>query len=79
MEAQLQLSRALMEARTEKDNAVAQALAQARADKSEAVANAKSAQLIKVCQTCSCKITQYEPRSLESANSSMQCIAHCVL
>ena len=48
MEAQLQLSRALMEARAEKDSAVAQAMAQARAEKVEAVANAKSTQLIKV-------------------------------
>ena len=44
----MQFSRALLEARAEKDSAVAQALAQARADKMEAVANAKTTHLIKV-------------------------------
>ena len=48
MNSLIQLSRALNEARAEKEAAVAQAIAQTKADRMEAAADAKEEQLIKV-------------------------------
>ena len=48
MNSLIQLSRALNEARAEKETAVAQAIAQTKADQMEAAADAKEEQLIKV-------------------------------
>lgn len=48
MEAQIQLSRALIEAKTDKDNAVADAIAQATADKLDGVQHNPDTGIIKV-------------------------------
>lgn len=52
MEAQIQLSRALIEAKTEKDNAVADAIAQATAEKLEGVQHNPDPGIIKVSVSC---------------------------
>ena len=51
MNSLMQLSRALNDARVEKEAAIAQAVAQAKADKMEAAADERQEQLIKVCYT----------------------------
>lgn len=49
MNSLMQLSRALMEAKQEKENAVAQALIEAKTERLETAADAKQQELLKVC------------------------------
>ena len=48
MNSLMQLSRALMEAKQEKENAVAQALVEAKTERLESAADAKQQELLKV-------------------------------
>lgn len=49
MDSLMQLSRALMEAKQEKESAVAQALIEAKTERLENAADAKQQELLKVC------------------------------
>ena len=49
MNSLMQLSRALMEAKQKKENAVAQALVEAKTEQLESAADAKQQELLKVC------------------------------
>lgn len=49
MNSLMQLSRALMEAKQEKESAVAQALIEAKTERLESAADAKQQELLKVC------------------------------
>ena len=52
MNSLMQLSRALMEAKQEKETAVAQALIEAKTVRLENAADAKQQELLKVCISC---------------------------
>lgn len=53
MNSLMQLSRALMEAKQEKESAVAQALIEAKTERLETAADAKQQELLKVCNSSS--------------------------
>jgi hypothetical protein len=64
MNSLMQLSRALMEAKQEKESAVAQALIEAKTERLENAADAKQQEILKVSESIQCSHSQQGKRKL---------------